>query len=139
MGWAISRSLISALFDKSLTTCFIKQYQQYANMSIDEASKTVSSNALDNGAVHLSYAAFESLKSGFKVGNYTPDQLFFIRYGQQFCAKHNSKTRLSDLAIGKSPEPFRVNVPLSNLNEFSKAFNCPIGSAMNPKDKCIVY
>ena len=37
------------------------------------------------------------------------------------------------------PPEFRVNVPLSNSAEFSKDFNCPVGSKMNPINKCVVW
>lgn len=38
-----------------------------------------------------------------------------------------------------SPPKFRVIGPLSNLKEFSNIFGCPIGSPMNPKDKCEIW
>lgn len=38
-----------------------------------------------------------------------------------------------------SPPKFRVIGPLSNLKEFSNVFDCPIGSPMNPKDKCEIW
>lgn len=38
-----------------------------------------------------------------------------------------------------SPPSFRVIGSLSNLPEFSKEFNCPVGSRMNPSDKCEVW
>lgn len=38
-----------------------------------------------------------------------------------------------------SPSQFRVNGPLSNLDEFSKVFNCEIGAPMNPEEKCIIW
>lgn len=38
-----------------------------------------------------------------------------------------------------SPGQFRVLGPLSNMEEFSKDFNCPVGSKMNPENKCIVW
>ncbi|VDL79709.1 unnamed protein product, partial [Nippostrongylus brasiliensis] len=34
---------------------------------------------------------------------------------------------------------FRVNVPLQNFPAFSKAFKCPIGSPMNPYEKCRIW
>ena len=33
----------------------------------------------------------------------------------------------------------RVNGTLRNIPEFSKVFNCPLGSSMNPKKKCKVW
>ena len=37
------------------------------------------------------------------------------------------------------PAIARVNVVFSNFNEFSQAFNCPVGSKMNPLKKCVVW
>lgn len=38
-----------------------------------------------------------------------------------------------------SPPKYRVIGSLSNLPEFSNEFNCPLGSKMNPVDKCEVW
>ena len=38
-----------------------------------------------------------------------------------------------------SPVKFRVNGPMSNIPEFSKDWNCPLGSKMNPRNKCTVW
>ena len=38
-----------------------------------------------------------------------------------------------------SPPNFRVIGSLSNLPEFAEEFNCPLGSKMNPKEKCEVW
>ena len=33
----------------------------------------------------------------------------------------------------------RVYGPLQNSEEFAKAFQCPVGTRMNPKKKCAVW
>lgn len=34
---------------------------------------------------------------------------------------------------------YRVNNPLKNFDKFSQAFNCPLGSSMNPMKKCEMW
>ena len=38
-----------------------------------------------------------------------------------------------------APNKYRVNVVLGNFDQFSKAFNCPAGSKMNPVNKCSIW
>ena len=38
----------------------------------------------------------------------------------------------------RSPKRYRLMETLSNLPDFSEAFQCPPGSLMNPKKKCKV-
>ena len=56
------------------------------------------------------------------------------------CDNQDMKSILQQIKFDShSPSIARVNVPLANFDEFSKAFNCPVDSRMNPKDKCIVW
>ena len=38
-----------------------------------------------------------------------------------------------------SPGKYRIIGPLSNSEDFVKAYNCPVGSNMNRKDKCVLW
>ena len=58
-----------------------------------------------------------------------------------WCAKYRPKAlKLRVLTGVHSPDQFRVQGPFSNMDDFSRDFNCPIGSNMNPpkENKCQV-
>jgi predicted metalloendopeptidase len=38
-----------------------------------------------------------------------------------------------------SLDRYRVNAPLMNMAEFAEAWECPLGSKMNPERKCTVW
>ena len=54
------------------------------------------------------------------------------------CQNIDKRSAKSELIDVNSPPHSRTVLPLANFDEFPKAFNCPVGSRMNPKDKCIV-
>ncbi|VDO49166.1 unnamed protein product [Haemonchus placei] len=72
--------------------------------------------------------------------NLTHDQLFFLNYAQIWCGTMNDKEAVRKLRTSEhSPGPIRVKGPLSNSLDFANAFNCPVGSPMNPRHKCRVW
>ena len=56
-----------------------------------------------------------------------------------WCDNSDKRTAGYEVATTHSPAHARVVLPLANFDEFAKTYNCPIGSNMNPKDKCIVW
>jgi neprilysin len=70
----------------------------------------------------------------------THDQLFFLNYAQIWCGSMRPEDALTKIRSSvHSPGPVRVLGPLSNSKDFSKAFNCPLGSPMHPVKKCSVW
>ncbi len=88
---------------------------------------TLGENIADFGGVNIAYAAFKRTaegKSNKKIDKFTPDQRFFISWGQIW----RSNSTDADVAFRikndpHSPTMFRCNVPLSNMPEFYKAFH----------------
>ncbi|XP_013119333.2 neprilysin-4-like [Stomoxys calcitrans] len=132
--------------------CFIDQYQKYTNRSdiLVPAKEMQGENIADNGGIHLSYTAYskwletaagaQAEMENFPGLNYTATQLFFISYGQVWCSNLDSEYDDIQQATGNyAPERFRAIGPVSNYEEFAKAFRCPLGSAMNPIRKCVIY
>ena len=70
---------------------------------------------------------------------YTPEQLFWISFGQNWCRKSKPDS-LKYLEWSSHPfENYRVNGVVSNSPFFHQDFNCPLGSEMNPEEKCKVW
>ncbi|KAH8869488.1 Neprilysin-1, partial [Schistosoma japonicum] len=68
------------------------------------------------------------------------DQSYFRNFAQFFCG--NERGKALEYYIKRTPyvaRRERVNLALSNSVEFAEAYHCPIGSPMNPPEKCRVY
>ncbi|CAG2181040.1 unnamed protein product, partial [Oppiella nova] len=99
-------------------------------------------NIADNGGLRESFRAFQTYVKTYGeplrlpyVSQYTPQQLYFLSYASIKCNLIR-KTAL-DVQITSevhTPGKYRVNVPLSNFQPFSDAFNCKSNSPMNRKD-----
>jgi len=72
--------------------------------------------------------------------NYTTNQLFWISAANVWCNKYRPESlKLRILTGVHSPGEFRVRGPFSNMEQFTKDFNCPATAAMNPEKKCAVW
>lgn len=71
---------------------------------------------------------------------YTQRQLFWVSAANVWCAKYRPKAlKLRVLTGVHAPDMFRVRGPFSNMAEFARDFQCPLGSPMNPRAKCQVW
>lgn len=75
---------------------------------------------------------------GFK--DYSAKQMYWISAANKWCSIYKSEL-LEYLVLNDPHVPgrFRINVPMSNLEQFSTDFKCPKNSKMNPEKKCIVW
>lgn len=72
--------------------------------------------------------------------NLSHNQLFFLNYAQIWCGSMRPEDALNKIRSSvHSPGPIRVLGPLSNSEYFAEAYNCPLGSPMNPVNKCSVW
>lgn len=107
---------------------------------------TQGENIADNGGIKEAYLAYkrwvdrngeEPLLPGIK---YNGRQLFWMSAASIWCSKtRNEELQQQIIADEHAPDKYRVLVPMSNMKYFSDDFNCPIGSKMNPKEKCLVW
>ena len=100
----------------------------------------------DMGGFRQAYFAYVAWEAANKPEQALPDlpytsrQMFWISMANAWCSKIQSKMQNESLLIDPhSPDEFRVIGSLSNSAEFSKDFNCPVGSGMNPVSKCDLW
>eukprot|EP01083_Nonionella_stella_P074378 201765_1 len=129
----------------------------YSKFSVDvngepmhvNGNLTLGENIADNGGIKAAYHAYkkwtsENAQNGeaIPVGlhDLTPEKLFFLGFAQVWCGTQTDEDKKIDiLSDPHSPANIRVLGTLSNSEEFSKAWNCPAGSRMNPKTKYEVW
>ncbi|XP_076657487.1 neprilysin-11 isoform X2 [Halictus rubicundus] len=132
--------------------CIIKQYGNYRlpelgnNFTVNGVN-TQGENIADNGGIREAYRAYRKHEARSSVrqalpgfAEYTRDQLFFIGFAQVWCGNYTNGALKSKLVEGvHAPNHFRVIGTLSNNADFAEAWNCPIGSPMNPANKCVLW
>ena len=70
----------------------------------------------------------------------TPDQRFFVGYGQSWCGETRDETKRMRATIDPhSPEKYRTNGVVSNMPEFQQAFHCKADAPMVNKNRCRVW
>ena len=79
----------------------------------------------------------EKILPGLKLNQ---KQLFWLSAANVWCQKYRPKALESLITLDShSPGKFRVLGAYSNIPEFAKDFNCPVGSNYNPVKKCEVW
>ncbi|KAH0554291.1 neprilysin-4-like [Cotesia glomerata] len=132
--------------------CIIKQYSNYhlpelSNNFTVNGINTQSENIADNGGIREAYRAYKRLKARNSspqalpgLADYSQDQLFFLGFAQIWCGNYTNGALKSKLIEGAhAPNHFRVIGTLSNNLDFAKAWKCPLGSPMNPPQKCVLW
>ncbi len=88
---------------------------------------TLGENLADIGGLSIAYDAFKLTtqgKANDRIDGFTPDQRFFLSFAQVWRIKTRDETMLLRLKTDPhSPEEFRVNGPLYNMESFYQAFN----------------
>jgi endothelin-converting enzyme/putative endopeptidase len=91
----------------------------------------------------LAYLAWKADTQGEKLErleNLTPEQRFFVAYGQSWCTNERDENRRLRATVDPhSPEKYRANGVVSNLNEFRAAFDCKSGQPMVRENACRVW
>jgi len=145
---------------KNRTECLMDQYADFTirysgrDYSIDR-NEAQGENIADNGAAKVAYRSFQSsdLKDKDKCIPsipLSPNQLYWLGFALDWCTMgdgyrtYSTYERMLSRSVssaGHSPAPWRVNVVLSNMPEFARDYNCPLGSRMHPprENTCTVW
>merc|ERR1712080_509664 len=121
------------------TQCMIDQYSNYTEKVNDEVIhlngiNTQGENIADTGGLKEAYQAY--LRIAKRLGeeprlpcmNYSHRQLFWLSAARLWCrVDRPEELKKQILTDFHSPARFRVIGPLSNLEEFSKDWGCPLG------------
>ena len=104
---------------------------------------TLGENVADNGGVRIAYMALLDTLTGKHIGKiegFTPDQRFFLGWGQIWCQNRTEEMeRLQANVNPHSPGRYRINGVVSNMPEFQKAFGCKAGQPMVRQNACRVW
>ncbi|XP_055900249.1 endothelin-converting enzyme 2-like [Biomphalaria glabrata] len=89
---------------------------------------------------YLAYKKYESLVGKEKmpagIHRYTADQMFFVAHAQANCEDKPDLLKYIHLLRGQYPSKNSVNLELSQLPEFRRAFNCQLGQRMFVEKTC---
>ncbi len=126
-------------------SCIADQYSQY--VAVDDikvnGELTMGENVADLGGLMLAYMAWKMETRGQKlepIDGFTPEQRFFIGYGQAWCSNTRDETKRMWATIDPhSPDKYRANGVVSNTPEFQQAFQCKAGSPMVREKRCRVW
>jgi putative endopeptidase len=126
-------------------SCISDQYSKYT--VIDDVKingkLTLGEDVADLGGLILAYKAWKEDTKGQaleSIDGLTPDQRFFVGYGQSWCGKvRDESMRLRATVDPHSPEKYRTNGVVSNMPEFQQAFHCKAGSPMVNQNQCRVW
>lgn len=126
--------------------CLVRQYGEYIDPETglrNNGRQTLDGNVADITSLRSVFTSYKKwvAQNGNELRlpalRMSSAQFFWVSYAQLFCRVTRPEKRKNLNSINPhSIERFRVIGPLSNSQDFAKAFNCPINSPMNPTEKC---
>jgi putative endopeptidase len=126
---------------KDRTECVATEYSGFTvapGQNLD-GHLTLGENTADNGGIRIAFQALRSVlategaKAGDKLDGYTPEQRFFLSFGQIWCENRTEQmARVRAKTDPHSSGQWRVDGTVQNFDEFGKAFGCKVGQPMMP-------
>ena len=106
---------------------------------------TLGENLADLGGLNIAYEAFKKTKEGQskkKIDGFTPDQRFFLSWAQVWRSSQRPESAAQRILTDPhSPEQYRCNAPISNIDAWYAAFNVQPGDKYykKPEDRIHVW
>ncbi len=122
------------------TKLIVSQFDNYVVLdSLHlKGANTQGENIADLGGVIMGYEAFKKTKQGQsedKIGGFTPAQRYFLAYGYAWMINSTDASLAKQVMSNEhAPAEYRVIGPLSDIEEFYKAFNIKPGDKMYRAD-----
>ncbi|RHY36518.1 hypothetical protein DYB25_013786, partial [Aphanomyces astaci] len=134
---------------KAKAQCISDQYSNFQVRS--EVNGTVLGNIngnislgetiADNGGLKTSFRAYHEYLKEFpsKYTEEAGNKLFYLSYAQSACSKNTDAYLARSLSWKHPRGRYRVTGALQNNAEFSRVFQCPTNSTLNPSKKCLLW
>ncbi len=106
---------------------------------------TLGENLADLGGLNVAYAAFKKTKEGqstTKIDGFTPDQRFFLSWAQVWRGSQRPEAAAQRILTDPhSPEQYRTNAPITNIDAWYAAFDVKPGDKMykKPEDRTKIW
>jgi putative endopeptidase len=132
---------------KTRADMVVNQYNGYTVLDTMHVNGrlTLGENLADLGGLSVAYEAFKKTKQGqstTKIDGFTPDQRFFLSWAQVWRSLQRPEAAASRILTDPhSPEQFRTNAPLTNIDAWYKAFNIQAGDKLYkaPADRIRIW
>ncbi|XP_018342778.1 PREDICTED: neprilysin-1-like [Trachymyrmex septentrionalis] len=126
---------------------FWRKVQSYGNdVAVQfDWNTTKNENVADIGALQIAHKTWHILTNGKDrslpgLEGLRPSQLFFISAAQVYCVNTTLEAYVFSIEFDYHvSHPERVNSVMMNSQAFVEAFRCPLGTKMNPPNKCTVW
>ncbi|RHZ42522.1 hypothetical protein DYB26_011348, partial [Aphanomyces astaci] len=141
---------VTKTFDEK-SNCFVEQYGSmdvHSELTGELVGKLDGELILpeliaDNGGLNIAYRAYQgyvhAVADATKYTKEAGEKIFWIKYGQFWCAKNSDAYLLHLLGDEHPPNRHRLIGAVQNSVDFAKVFNCPVDSPMNPTKKCVLW
>jgi putative endopeptidase len=121
---------------KSRADQVVNQYSSFTVLDTVHVNGklTLGENLADLGGLNVAYAAFKKTKQGqstTKTDGFTPDQRFFLSWAQVWRGSQRPESAAQRILTDPhSPEQFRTNAPITNIDAWYAAFDIKPGDKL---------